>query len=164
MSIPSTRNAASPNLVGTAAFLSYILAALVLSARVVYRIRIRHRSSLSLRDDSKQQGRFKVSAALAGISFCVLSFNMVDVLICSYLAYCQHSHKPASLAHVPSQLWSWMIGSNLFHDFARALLATEQSWWWIQLALLIHLHLSIWMAQTSESLIRLDLQLNCFCG
>lgn len=69
-----------------------------------------------------------VFAGLATLSFWVLSFNMLNVLIKSYQAWYQLYRVRGD--SFPQRIWTWSITSNLFRDFGEAILASQARYFW----------------------------------
>jgi hypothetical protein len=141
------RASSSANYAGTAIFLGYIGAALVLVFRQIGNILSAYNALKTSQEKRQKAGIF---AGLAVLSFAVLSFNMLSDLFVSYRAYSKDSGFRVSLSD--TRLWSWMLHSNLFEEFADALAESHVTWWWTQLALLVTMHICIWLAQNCMSL------------
>ena len=127
------------NLLGACFFLSYILAALVLSIIMIMRINANYKAQAPFSHRNRDAAVFSI---LSAMSFFSLSFHMLSFLIHSYAAYCER-HR---LSQGDLQLWDWMSHSSLFEAFANALTASPERWWWAQLDLLLTFHVNLWMS------------------
>lgn len=130
------------NYAGTTIFLSYIAAALVLVFRQTWNIYTAYNAPKLSQERRRKAGTF---AGLALVSFGILSFNMLHELLQSYSEYSKRSGSQISMSD--THLWSWMTHSNLFEEFVDALAGSPVTWWWTQLALLVTMHICIWLAQ-----------------
>lgn len=98
-------------------------------------------------------------SGLAMASFAVLSWNMLNFLISSYIEWARRHAVPVSLRLTDvyeieqflSSIWSWATDSNLFRTFAEDLLADAQTWKHAQLALLYSYAWNIWMSMLGMS-------------
>jgi hypothetical protein len=129
-------NRPSANYIGTGLFLSYILAALILTARRAWKI---HDAGCS-RPERRILGR----VLLAVFTFLVMSANMISVLADSYVGWA-HAESFESLIPDANLLWKWMIGSTLFADFAEDLTSSPAVIPWSQLGLLWTFGVTVWM-------------------
>lgn len=85
-----------------------------------------------------------MAAAGAAISFAVLSFHMLNVLITSYKLWAGTEDFDFSELSVDAA-WKWMVESTLFQDFARDIIGNDVAWWWTQLALIWTMGVSVFM-------------------
>lgn len=136
----SATNAASTNYLGASIFISYIIAALILTYLITGELDTVYRRVLARKQGSSPQWRqFKTFVALSSISFGVLSWNMLNFLITSYNAW-SSKQRPAvaSSSHfeLGVSIHQWTIHSTLFLDFARSLCATQSGYWWVMQALM----------------------------
>ncbi|GAB7343964.1 hypothetical protein MBLNU457_1904t1 [Dothideomycetes sp. NU457] len=131
------------NISGALIFWSYIVAALTFTGLIIYTI---------LNDGPFNKSGLRSEkitfAALAWVSFLWLSYNMVNVLLRSYLEW-ETVHKPViplrftftsctlSSMDVARRLWHWSTTSTLFEDFGRAIVADRDGggWTWSRAAL-----------------------------
>lgn len=139
------------NVSGAVIFWLYIVFALLLTGLVIHTIYTI--PTPTKRQDEDNQSRddrvaIYVFMTLALISFTVLSYNMLRVLIQSYHEWAQIRGiaVPKSIYGVDSllgsrrtslNLWQWSTTSTLFQDFAQALVGSEQRWTWAMWALWI---------------------------
>lgn len=133
------------NTFGALIFLGYIVAALYLSAKIVSLLR--HHYALVPMSQHKH-AKIVLFSILTLLSFVTLSYHMLSFLILSYTDYCARHRLAASLHDL--HLWQWMSHATLFTDFAQALVASPQRWWWVQLALLQTMDTACWMAQNGN--------------
>lgn len=133
---------APTNYFGASIFISYIIAALVLTSAITGELDAAYRRVKARRAGSAAQWmQFKIFVALSSTSFAVLSYNMLSFLITSYNTWSE-SQSSVSLSSSPSALrlamnvWQWTIHSTLFLDFAQSLCASQQSYWWVMQALM----------------------------
>lgn len=150
--LPTTMDLLSPptNYIGTALFFSYILAALVLTARVLLHLHTLHFEHLSHDTSPAAAARFATLATCAVVLFATLSYHMLSFLLASYTSFCEARGLlllPATAASVSGQLWIWMLASTLFSDFARDLVVggTAASRAWAQTALVWSLGVSVFI-------------------
>lgn len=134
----------APNLFGALLFLGYIVAALVLSLQAVSHI---YRQYHVVPRAPKDRRRVRTMSILALASFSTLSYNMLAFLVFSYRSYLKRHGYIASLSPRNLHLWEWMHHSGLFEDFAHALVARPDGWWWTQLALLASFQITLWIAR-----------------
>lgn len=131
------------NIYGACLFLGYIIAALVFSFRAVNRIFRRFQAQICA---TTRKPRMLVFLAL--LSFCTLSFNMLSFLYLSYSNYiARHQSRPT---FTNTHLWAWMSQTSLFVDFAHALVESQESRWWTQLALLLSYPIISWLCRTCK--------------
>ena len=143
----------STNLIGAITFWLYIIAALGLTSIVVRAIY----NTPCPPSTKRQQGIF---ACLALLSFGTLSWNMLNVLIQSYLHWAQDHHisLPTTLyggAHGPVQtplhLLSWSTTSTLFTDFGVAIFATPSRIVWTNVSLWLTLLNILYISVTGRT-------------
>lgn len=139
---PSIMDPFSPptNYIGTLLFLSYILAALLLTSRLLSPLYTLYTTTPSIPPASNPQ--IHTTALLTLLLFTTLSTTMLSVLIRSYTLHIPSLPIPPT----PASLWTWMRESTLFMDFARDLLRDAQSWTWAQGALVWTFGASVWIA------------------
>jgi len=138
---PSPTTNASTNYFGASIFISYIIAALILTYLITGELDIVYRRVLARKQGSSSQWRqFKTCVAFSSISFGVLSWNMLNFLITSYNAWSSKQHPALSTSpsylDIGISIWQWTIHSTLFLDFARSLCATRSGYWWVMQALM----------------------------
>lgn len=128
---------------GALIFWFYIVAALTFTAVILYTIINdgQFKTSPNLRREKT------VFACLAATSFVCLSYNMMHVLILSYLEW-ETVHRPIvplrytaasstlGLTDIARRLWHWSTTSTLFQDFGQALISREDGWAWSHAALM----------------------------
>ncbi|EME39602.1 hypothetical protein DOTSEDRAFT_56931 [Dothistroma septosporum NZE10] len=129
------------NLLGALIFWLYILLALFFTTLVLHTI-IRQTST-----PPALQSHVAIFSFLAVASFATLSFNMLHVLIQSYILWSAQTdtigllREPISLAKV----WTWSSCSTLFRDFGEAIVADERRYAWVQWELLGTLSVCLYM-------------------
>ncbi len=129
------------NYFGATIFWLYIVAALFFSAIVITTIaNIKPPNSVGT---GRRDGDWKMFATLAAISFSTLSFNMLSVLIQSYISWSKQNDLQPRLD--VSQIWTWSIHSRLFQDFGEAIVASTGRYLWAESALLATLSISLYM-------------------
>ena len=148
------------NVIGAVIFLSYILAALLLTA-FICRDLIRQYLSLpkSLWNKKDLHAQLRAFASLTLLSFTVLSYHMIDFLLESYQQwaidrdielplriYGKAGLFGSSLHRTPIYPWSWMKSSTLFQDFARSICEPQGHFWWTSQALLFTLAWSVFLS------------------
>ena len=124
------------NYLGAITFWLYILAALGLTTLAIYTL-----ASQRPPHDGAQVERRKLTlrfSALAVISFCTLSVNMLRVLIQSYTQWSKRLPSAYDRAHhgLLTRIWTWSITSTLFRDFGEAIVADQARYIWVLTALL----------------------------
>ncbi|KAI1610348.1 hypothetical protein EDD36DRAFT_323018 [Exophiala viscosa] len=148
------------NVVGAIIFFSYIVAALLLTGILCNDVQKafsnrQRKNQQSLQD---QKARISLSAALATLSFAVLSYHMLSFLIQSYQAWSTgsvssstspvtfHAFRYAVKNLVPSEIWAWAVNSTLFRDFADVICNDPDHFWWTQAALLYSYAWNVYMS------------------
>lgn len=132
------------NYIGTALFISYIVAALLLTGSIIFRDVLPRWQARA----NESRSRKHLLAGLAMSSFSVLSINMISFLLHSFFGYVEATGSPATFA----EIWSWMLNSNLFTTFARSLLADTYVLAWTRQALFMTMFLGAVMASTGKCL------------
>lgn len=157
-SIPLEDN--TRNVSGALIFLSYMLAALLLTAFICRDLINQYLSlSKSLWNKSDLHTRLRTFASLTFLSFTVLSYHMIDFLLESYQqwaidrdielplrVYGRSGLFGSSHHRTPLYLWSWMKSSTLFQDFARSICEPQEHFWWSGQALLFTLAWSAFLS------------------
>lgn len=128
------------NYLGAAIFWLYVVAALFFSLLVIQTIIGLPRSNLSQRHHSRD---VKIFSTLACISFLSLSYNMLHVLIESFLAWYGRPFVFGSFKI--EYVWRWSIESTLFQDFGEAIIAPTFGQIWTQSALLATMSVCLYM-------------------
>lgn len=117
------------NYIGTALFLSYIAAALVLTSFILFsEILPRWRTA-----NTKLKQAIRLLAVLALLSFSLLSYNMISFLVQSFFGHLGTTGHEFSIR----ELWPWMLNSNLFTTFAKYLLVNRGVTIWSRQALVM---------------------------
>lgn len=139
------------NFAGTVIFISYVVAALCLTAFLAYDLSSAY-LSLTSSHLSRRTGRSTISShvytflTLAILSFSVLSYHMLNFLILSYGSWAGNRNIPVPYSPFGPQglvgynrtrihVWQWLTGSTLFLDFAKEICATWSRYWWTSQAL-----------------------------
>ena len=144
------------NYLGAVIFWLYIVAALFFMGVVIYTIVTLPGSSSTSKQQLSQD--VAIFSILAFISFAVLSFNMLNVLIQSFKAWYGHNITLTELR--VEDIWSWSIESTLFRDFAEALVSTTPRQYWMQAALLATMSVGLFVG--SEGVFdKAAIQLTC---
>ncbi len=140
-------------------FFSYIVAALGLTGLISYDLFRAYEKYPRQRAQTKapvNTNLVLVFASLAAISFSVLSYHMLNVLIYSYLAWADRTHLPVlqlsnsygsifdSMSHL--HIWTWAKSSTLFQDFAETICNDPVRFWWTQQALSFSIGWNTFMA------------------
>ena len=149
------------NVLGALMFFAYILLALFFTGLICRDLLQEYfdtatRKSHAARNDSKT-GRVRadldapyqvsILAALASISFAVLSCHMLSFLIESYQSWAPSD----SLTNITfAKIWQWSIESALFQDFAEAINNDPHRRWWTNFALTYTLGWNIYMVIEGE--------------
>lgn len=182
--ITATSSLASPtdiqlghNTTGAILFFSYVFAALYFTSCIVLSIshlstRCPVPSKPSYEESSRYRrkpprkgewvwhhGAFATFCALSLASFTVLSWNMLNFLIVSYLGWsAKHGVSIASPVLGLSQflqwvqsVWSWATGSNLFQTFAEDLISNPTQWKLVRAALVYSYTWNSWMSTLGEA-------------
>lgn len=155
---PTASSPISENTIGATIFLLYIVAALGLTGLISYDLVKAYNAFASSRTSTRapfQINSVLIFSALAALSFSVLSYHMLNVLIYSYVAWARDSQVslPRSLFDVNlSQLyiWTWAKSSTLFRDFAETICDDSLRFWWTQQALSFSMMCNIFMAVEGE--------------
>ncbi|KAH6629171.1 hypothetical protein C7974DRAFT_412990 [Boeremia exigua] len=164
-----TRYTTPPNnYIGSTLFISYIVAALYLTATISYSLytkytNVFHSGSSSSPSNSKQKAteavknararHIKIYTALALISFTSISWHMLSFLITSFLDWNNYLPRNIFTAlsdHAPQKLKTWMLETSLFNSFAVQLVADGESAIWTQLALLATWAWNLWLAHKAR--------------
>jgi hypothetical protein len=150
--------------VGSAIFLSYIVAALYATCNIVISLYTRYNAiyhSGKFSKDAKLEAykaarvrHIKIYAFLASISFATLSYHMLFFLITHYLNWAGGKHQELSF-RTSSSLKNWMLQSTLFQDFASELVQSKGNAAVTQLAILGTWYWNIWMAQKGRFVVRM---------
>ncbi|RYO41108.1 hypothetical protein AA0111_g1035 [Alternaria arborescens] len=146
--------------IGTTIFLSYIVAALYATIKIIYSLYsqytvIFHASSTA--NDEKlgaakaaRARHIKIYAFVASISFATLSYHMLMFLITHYLEW--SGDKSRSLSNVSvEKLKRWMLESTLFQDFAQDLVKDAPNAVWTQAAILATWFWNIYTGQKARA-------------
>ncbi|CAO2647543.1 Nn.00g084650.m01.CDS01 [Neocucurbitaria sp. VM-36] len=147
------------NYVGSAIFLSYIVAALSATSAIVYSLYSQYNtifnSTTSPHDEKLQAAKVararhvKIYAFLASISFATLSYHMLMFLISHYIDW--SGAKSLNLSQLSANdLKRWMLDSTLFQDFAQELVKDAPNAVWSQAAIVATWFWNIWMAQKAR--------------
>lgn len=141
--------------IGSAIFLSYIVAALYATFHIILSLYTRYNAIYHSGKPSKDANleaykaarvrHIKIYAFLASISFATLSYHMLFFLITHYLNWTGDKHQSLSAVTV-SKLKNWMLQSSLFQDFASELVQSKGNAAVTQLAILGTWYWNIWMA------------------
>jgi hypothetical protein len=152
-----TYYATPPNsYIGTTIFLSYIVAALYATIRIIYSLYAQYTAifnTSSLAKDGKANAartararHIKIYAFLASISFATLSYHMLMFLITHYLEWSKDGSRSFSNVNA-EKVKRWMLESTLFQDFAQDLVKDAPNAIWTQAAILATWFWNIYMAQ-----------------
>ena len=132
------------NYLGATVFWFYNLAALFFTAIVIHTILAIPQVKPSKQEHWRREvGLF---SAMACVSFAMLSFNMLRVLIESFGSWSRDRESSAKASMVAS-VWNWSITSTLFRDFGEAIVEDGSRYLWAQSALLATLSVCVYMAQ-----------------
>lgn len=140
------------NVVGALLFYLYMVAAILLTGLIALDLLRAYRQLQHATLVGRGQSRnstILVLMGLAVLSFCSLSYHMLDFLIQSYRSWAL-SHIVVSRRDQPVRyatpkdwadmmalrVWNWSVESNLFQDFGEAICNGPQRFWWTELALL----------------------------
>ena len=143
------------NVTGAIVFVVYIITALLLTSLIIYDLNVAYASLFAPNRKNKSRPNpvgIGLLTALSTISFSVLSYHMLNVLILSYQTWADvHSLPlPTSIfsASVSSELhlWHWAKTSTLFRDFTSDITGSAARFWWTQAALSSSMAWSMWMA------------------
>ncbi|KAK5718913.1 hypothetical protein LTR17_015503 [Elasticomyces elasticus] len=130
---------------GAAIFWSYNVAALGLTTVVLHTLATLQPS----RDGSQERRkRTQIFGAMAAISFSTLSFNMLNVLIQSYIQWPERFPRAydRSQHSMIDSIWTWSTTSTLFRDFGEAIVADEARYLWVLSALMGTFSVCLYMA------------------
>lgn len=151
------------NYIGTTLFLSYIVAALLLTSTISYSLysqytiitfskdpssRVRNsRQDVKGRLDAARAQQIIIFAILALISFTSISYHMLGFLITSFLDWNNGSTTRNVLSVLSSDaVRRWMLETSLFNDFALELVGDAESVLWTQLAIVATWLWNLWIA------------------
>jgi len=134
------------NYLGAAVFWLYIVAALVFTGVAVYTIADLRRDNSHGRNATWTRST-TLFTGLACLSFTVLSFNMLHVLVHSFRAWLGR-HPTALQEGYPTAVWHWSITSTLFQNFAEAIVADSARSLWTQCELWTTLSICLYMGRT----------------
>ena len=134
------------NVAGSVVFLSYILAALLLTGFVVYDLMRKY--LLSSNHARHFQVQVQIFSTLSVLSFSVLSYHMINFLLVSYKAWAVSRNdftvEINSLEDVLTEIWAWLKDSTLFQDFAHTICDTSARYVWTVQALLMTMGWSLY--------------------
>ncbi|GAB7359379.1 hypothetical protein MBLNU230_g6030t1 [Neophaeotheca triangularis] len=134
---------APTNYTGATIFWLYILAALLLTALVIHTL---YALSLAHPLPATRKPHLRRFILLSALSFVVLSFNMLHVLLQSFQQWSRHSFSqgPETLL---ARVWKWSVSSTLFLDFGEAIVAWESDGrgFWVLGALLATAETALFM-------------------
>jgi hypothetical protein len=126
------------NYVGMVLFISYIIAALVLTFHLI--ILLHNLSQI------RPKVRTRALVLKAFFTFSIMSVDMLSILFDSYKRWAKKTGiQPAELPTL-EYLWRWMLESNLFADFADDIPRSRSTLFWSEAALLWTIGVSIWMS------------------
>lgn len=130
------------NLFGALIFWTYIILALVFTGMVLDSI-----FHLPAPKPSNQK-YVKTFGFLALFSFSALSFNMLHVLVHSFILWRDiQTHRLAlSFKTFPATAWHWSITSTLFKDFGIAIVESLARYFWTQAALWATMSICLYMS------------------
>jgi len=148
------------NVFGAIIFFSYIVAALLLTGILCNDVQkaFSNRQKKKQRTLQDQKAQISLSAALATLSFAVLSYHMLNFLIQSYQAWSTgsipsstspvtfHAFRHAVRNLLPSDIWAWAVNSTLFRDFAEVICNDTHHFWWTQAALIYSYAWNVYMS------------------
>ena len=133
------------NAVGAVIFFSYICAALGLTGLIVADLINAH--NVAPVKSRTASNHLLIFASFAALSFSVLSYQMLNVLIYSYAAWTLRTGNEVPQALLASfgaamtdskawlQVWTWAKSSTLFRDFAEVICNDPVRFWWTLQAL-----------------------------
>ncbi|KAL1801339.1 hypothetical protein ACET3X_001681 [Alternaria dauci] len=146
--------------IGTAIFLSYIVAALYATVTITYSLYSQYTiifNASSTADNGKldtakatRARHIKIYAFIASISFATLSYHMLMFLITHYLEWSGDQSRSFSNVSL-EKLKRWMLGSTLFQDFAQDLVKDAPNAVWTQAAILATWFWNIYMGQKARA-------------
>lgn len=123
------------NYTGASTFVSYFVAALVLTFTILRMTYSRAQASLTNMPETRYD-TVKGLTFCALVSFVVLSGNMLGFLIKSYQAWASAiDTQPLRVDGLLGNIWQWMTTSSLFLDFAKSLCTSPGGFWWSRIAL-----------------------------
>lgn len=138
------------NYTGASVFISYIIAALIMTVVCLRLIQQRLHANISGLS-AAQWSKARFFASCAFFSFSVLSYNMLSFLIESYLAWADAADTGHLRGYGPlADIWQWTTTSSLFLDFARSLGASAESYYWSMQALIATLITNILINVTAR--------------
>ncbi|KAG9197753.1 hypothetical protein G6514_001088 [Epicoccum nigrum] len=158
------------NYIGSALFLSYIVAALFLTSTIGYSLYTQYISTFHSRPSSppskfKQNSagqvstrnararHIKIYTGLALISFTNISWHMLGFLITSFLDWNSAPTRDVLTALNPNaldKLKTWMLQTGLFNSFAMQLVADPESALWTQLSILATWGWNLWLGNKAR--------------
>lgn len=159
------------NLIGAVIFICYVSLALYLTGFITGTLLHPYQSVRSPRSRYGARNLFlerqvQIFALLSVVSFSILSYHMINVLLQSYKAWAtaqniEPKHQPekdgSSLeGHVYWScicLWEWLKDSHLFEDFGNAILENNSRFWWTQQVLLVSIAWSVFMSVEGRSFV-----------
>ncbi|KZM20649.1 uncharacterized protein EKO05_0010605 [Ascochyta rabiei] len=154
------------NYIGSALFLSYIIAALCLTSTIGYSLytqytnvfhshpssppsKFRQNGAGKVETRSARARHIKIYTILALVSFASISWHMLGFLITSFLDWNNSSTRSIVAVlgnNAFDKLRRWMLETGLFNDFAVQLVGDGESAVWAQLAILATWFWNLWMA------------------
>ena len=125
------------NYLGATIFWLYILAALTFTAIILFRLLPNIEPSRHIPKDVAGQNtrRIWLFTSLAGLSFAILSWNMMNVLIQSFTLWARVRNLSLADASL-SLIWEWSVTSTLFRDFGNAIVQSSARYLWVEADLL----------------------------
>jgi hypothetical protein len=144
-----TRYANPPsNVLGTTLFLSYITLAIYFTSDVLFALYYESTKAHAPRSHNDRR-KLKILSTLAIVSFAALSLHMLKFLINSFLTWNMSKimFKPDEHLTLFESVWHWMLGTNLFENFAKEMVGAASSTVWAQIALLGTWFWNVWIAE-----------------
>ena len=144
------RSEDAANYLGASIFVSYIIAALVVTMLLVTSLVRMHQQIPSEKKSAPFQQCLWLFSGLSLLSFSFLSYNMLSFLVYSYLSWSKlHAFAEESLMQ---SIWTWMTRSTLFFDFGRELVSTQVSLKWVKVALSASMASNFYISFLSQKL------------
>ena len=157
----SVRVSSDTNYLGAFIFISYIVAALLVTGKLIWSLRVSYRDmAQSAWKDPAIRSCMALFAMMSVLSFGMLSFNMLSFLAESHqkwvasqskfrIPFISSSKRTVSSSYARS-IWDWMTTSSLFIDFASQLLDSPSAFEWSDKALTLTMMSMLYMGAAGK--------------
>ncbi|KAI9654302.1 MAG: hypothetical protein M1831_005467 [Alyxoria varia] len=171
----NVRPSSNTNYLGAFLFISYVVAALLVTGKLVWSLRVNYRNmSHAAWENPAIRGFIALFTMMSVLSFGLLSFNMLSFLVESHGKFGSAqskfkipfitSTKRAVSDSYGGSIWNWMTSSSLFFDFASQLLNSPSAFEWSEKALTLTMMSMLYMGAAGKRYQVPDLHWFFFCA